>query len=199
MATDIKLNNDSVEVEGPLKLKRIIGELAVTGGVSVVGFEEHIANGFTHLVLKPDSLVFETFHMTAPVKRFDVKQEILKIAADLKNVVADVQAIKQRTKLSLNELQAANMITVGPPVEMFPVNTPVPQMFITNNKIALRTVVQPGIAKPPGSVIPGPPLGTPVGPPQFGPAFELIAENQALKQQIAALERRLTALESKVK
>lgn len=208
MKPDIKLNNDSVEVEGPLKLQRIIGGgLTVTGGMTVVGVEEHIANGFTHLVMKPDSLVFETFHHPAGVKRFDVKKEIGQNAADVKQVAADVKAINARANWKVGQLQATAEVTVGPPVESLPANTHVPQVVITGNKIAVRTVKQPGPIKIPGSGgAPGQPLGPGVGPPPGTPAgpiqivseFDLVADNQNLKRQVAVMERQVAALERQV-
>ena len=272
MKPDIKFNEDSVEVEGSLTLSRINGPLSVTTGLTLVGLGESPANGFTHLVLKPNSLVFETFHIGGK-KLFDVKKEIgqntvevqkvaatvqkivtemvdvqnvsteMKIletevekvragaqlaitgvqnlaadvqkataeakqaATEAKKVAADVQAINmERINWKVAQLQAAVSVRVGTPVESLPLNTPVQQLVITGNKIAVRTIMQPGKLVLPGPAgTPKPPPGAPL-PLKTLSEFDLVADNENLKQQVAtleqkvaALERRLSVLESKVK
>ena len=84
-------------------------------------------------------------------------------------------------------------ITVGSLVESTPANTPVQQVVITGNKIVVRTVKHQGTTGTPGSF-----FGVQVGPLETIDEFDLVADNQNLKKQVIVLQSQVAALEKQV-
>jgi hypothetical protein len=133
MKADIKLDNDSVEIEGDLKLQKIVSKdllvagasveiegalklqrivskgLRVVGSLTMVGVGETPANGFMHLVLKPDSLVRETIH-AGGIKRFDIIKEIGQNTSDIKKVASETKQAATDAKQAGTEAKEATKL-----------------------------------------------------------------------------------------
>lgn len=112
MKADIKLDDDSVEIEGDLKLEKIVSkDLRVVGSLTMVGVGESPANGFTHLVLKPESLVLKTVHIGG-VKNFDIRKEIGQNTSDIKQVAIDTkQAATDAKQAGTDAKEAKKQVT----------------------------------------------------------------------------------------